>query len=201
MRRYETIVIIDPDLSSEVRDPLFERIKDLFAQMEGFFIALEEWGAKKLAYEIKKKHRGYYARFDFCGSGALINEVERLFQIDDRVLKYMTVLLDKTPDIEHIKEELAEAAETAKAAEVAKADEAAKAAEVAKADEAAKAAEAAKADEAAKAAKAAEAAKADEAAKAAAEMEAPSAEDIPESKPEIEADKSETDPAENAEEE
>ena len=174
MRRYETIVIVDPDLSSEVRDPLFERIKDLITEMEGFFIALEEWGAKKLAYEIKKKHRGYYARFDFCGSGALVNEVERVFQIDDRVLKYMTALLDKTPDIEHIKEELAEAAETAKAAEIAKAAEAA---------EAAKAAEAA------------------EAAKAAAEMETPSSEDIPESEPEIEADESETDPAENKEEE
>ncbi len=119
MRRYETIVIIDPDLSSEARDPLFKRLKDLITEMEGFFIALEEWGAKKLAYEIKKKQRGYYARFDFCGSGALVHELERIFQIDDRVLKYITVLLDKTPDIDHIKEELAEAAEAAEAAKTA----------------------------------------------------------------------------------
>lgn len=121
MRRYETIVIVDPDLASEERDAVFERLRELILQMDGFWIADEQWGVKKLAYEIKKKPRGYYARVDFCGSAGLVNEIERVFQIDDRVLKYMTVLLDKEPDIEQIKAEL----EAAKAAETASAPEAA----------------------------------------------------------------------------
>jgi len=107
MRRYETIFIIDPDLSEEGRAPLFERLKDLFPQHNGLLVTVDEWGAKKLAYEIKKKSRGYYVRLDYCGTGILVNEIERFFRIDDRVLKYMTVLLEKNVNVETVKEEIA----------------------------------------------------------------------------------------------
>jgi small subunit ribosomal protein S6 len=107
MRRYETIFIIDPDLSEEERSPLFERLKDLFPQHNGLLVLVDEWGTQKLAYEIKKKARGYYVRLDYCGTGTLVNEIERFFRIDDRVLKYMTVLLEKDVDIESVKEEMA----------------------------------------------------------------------------------------------
>jgi small subunit ribosomal protein S6 len=109
MRRYETIFIVDPDLSEEERSPLFERLKPLFPQLDGFLVMVDEWGTKKLAYEIKKKKRGYYVRLDYCGTGPLVSEIERFFRIDDRVLKYMTVLLEKDVDLENLKAELAEA--------------------------------------------------------------------------------------------
>jgi small subunit ribosomal protein S6 len=107
MRRYETIIITDPDLSPEQRDPVLQRVADVINQGDGYLALTDEWGNRKLAYEIKKKERGYYIRFDFCGSGAMVNEIERFFRIDDRVMKYMTVLLDKAADIEKIKEEIA----------------------------------------------------------------------------------------------
>ncbi len=109
MRRYETIFIADNDLSEEDRSPIFEKIKDLIQQYSGLMVMVDEWGGKKLAYEIKKKARGYYVRLDYCGSGVLVNEIERFFRIDDRILKYMTVLLDKDVDIEAVKEEIAAA--------------------------------------------------------------------------------------------
>ena len=109
MRRYETIIITDPDLSAEQREPVVQRVADVVSQGDGYLAFTDEWGARKLAYEIKKKDRGYYIRFDFCGTGAVVNEMERFFRIDDRVLKYMTVLLDKSVDIEKIKEEIAAA--------------------------------------------------------------------------------------------
>ena len=112
MRRYETIFIVDNDLSEEDRSPIFEKLKDLIHQHSGLLVMVDEWGSKKLAYEIKKKARGYYVRFDYCGSGILVNEIERFFRIDDRILKYMTVLLDKDVDIEAVKEEIAKAQET-----------------------------------------------------------------------------------------
>jgi len=112
MRRYETIFIADNDLSEEDRSPIFEKLKDLIQQHNGLLVMVEEWGSKKLAYEIKKKARGYYVRLDYCGSGVLVNEIERFFRIDDRILKYMTVLLDKDVDIEAVKEEIAKAEET-----------------------------------------------------------------------------------------
>ncbi len=112
MRRYETIFIIDNDLSEEERSPIFERLKDLVHQYNGLLVMVDEWGGKKLAYEIKKKARGYYVRLDYCGLGILVNEIERFFRIDDRILKYMTVLLDKDVDIETVKAEIARTEET-----------------------------------------------------------------------------------------
>jgi len=109
MRRYETIFIIDPDLSDEERTPLFTKLNELIPQQGGFLVKQDNWGAKSLAYEIKKKSRGYYVHLDYCGIGAVVDEIERFFRIDDRILKYMTVLLDKEVDIESIKEEMARA--------------------------------------------------------------------------------------------
>jgi small subunit ribosomal protein S6 len=116
MRRYETIVIINPDLSDDDRSSLLGRIRELIPQQEGVLIQEETWGTKKLAYEIKKKPRGYYVRFDYCGLGSLVDELERSFRIDDRVMKYLTVMLDSDADVERIQAEIA-AAQAAKSAE------------------------------------------------------------------------------------
>ena len=123
MRRYETFVIIDPDLSQDQREPLISKVEELITQMDGFLVLTDDWGERKLAYNIKKKGRGYYVRFDYCGLAPLVNEIERFFRIEDRALKYMTVLLSENPDLEKIKEEKT-AAETA-AAETAAAETAA----------------------------------------------------------------------------
>jgi len=119
MRRYETFVIIDPELSQDQREPLISRVEELISQMEGFLVLTDNWGEKKLAYNIKKKGRGYYVRFDYCGLAPLVNEIERFFRIDDRALKYMTVLLNGNADLEKIKAEKA-AKETAAAEAAAK---------------------------------------------------------------------------------
>lgn len=107
MRRYETIVIVDPDLGDDGRTSLFNRIKEIIPQQEGVLIDEDLWGARKLAYEIKKKQRGYYARYDYCGMGPVVDEIERFFRIDDRVLKYMTVQLAEEADADEILAEMA----------------------------------------------------------------------------------------------
>jgi len=106
MNRYETIFISDPDISEEIRKQLFKKTTDLIEKQNGFICLFDEWGNKKLAYQIKKKDRGHYVRIDYCGDGALVNEMERSFRIDDKVLKFMTILLDKDIDLELLKEEL-----------------------------------------------------------------------------------------------
>ena len=110
MRRYETIAIIAPDIGDEQREPVFDRIRELIPQQKGMLVKIDNWGTKKLAYEVKKKVRGFYTRIDFCGSGPLVDEIERFFRIDDRVLKFMTVQLDEQVDPEQIQEEIAKAA-------------------------------------------------------------------------------------------
>ncbi|MEN8243889.1 MAG: 30S ribosomal protein S6 [Thermodesulfobacteriota bacterium] len=148
MRRYETIAILDPDLSEDGRAPVFDRLTQLIPTQNGFLVKLDEWGARRLAYDIKKKSRGYYICIDLCGDGAVVNEMERFFRIDDRVLKYMTVVLDKDVDLEAIKAEIAEAEAEAKAK--AEADAQAKAEAEAKAKAEAEAAAAAATAEAEK---------------------------------------------------
>jgi small subunit ribosomal protein S6 len=115
MRRYETIVIVDPDLSEEGRGPVFDRVKDIIPQQGGTLVEIEDWGSKRLAYEIKKKPRGFYARLDYCGSGAVVDEMERFFRIDDRVMKYMTIVTAEDVDPEALLAEKAAAAAAAAA--------------------------------------------------------------------------------------
>lgn len=114
MRRYETIVIIDPDLGEEDRIGLLDRIKEIIPQQNGVFLQEDLWGIKKLAYDIKKKPRGYYARLDYCAMGPAVSELERFCRIDDRVMKYLTVQLAEDVDPEQIKAQIeAEQAGTA----------------------------------------------------------------------------------------
>jgi small subunit ribosomal protein S6 len=109
MRRYETIVIIDPDVSEDDRTSLFTRVKEIIPQQEGVLLFEDLWGPRKLAYAIKKKPRGFYARYDYCGMGPLVDELERSLRIDDRVFKYLTVQLDDDADVEKIQAEIAAA--------------------------------------------------------------------------------------------
>jgi small subunit ribosomal protein S6 len=123
MKRYETIFISDPDLSDEGRAPLFDRVKDLITQHDGFLVKMDTWGTRKLAYDIKRKTRGYYTLVDFCGAGDLVSELERFFRIDDRVLKFMSVMLAEKVDLDEIRREMAEAASKTTADEGPKASE------------------------------------------------------------------------------
>jgi small subunit ribosomal protein S6 len=109
MRRYETIVIVDPDVPEDERNSLYDKLKDVILQKNGSLIELEEWGIKRLAYEIRKKIRGYYFRLDYCGTGVVVDELERFFRINDRFLKFMTIMLADNADVEKIREEIAAA--------------------------------------------------------------------------------------------
>lgn len=123
MRRYETMVIVDPDLSGEKREPLFERMEETISQQGGALIVRDDWGPRKLAYEIKKRTRGHYVRFDYCGNGELVSELERFCRIDDRVMKYMTIQLADQADPEAIKAQMAQS-QTAEAASAEKSEDA-----------------------------------------------------------------------------
>ncbi len=102
MRRYETIVILDPDLSEENRTAFNDRVKEIIPKFEGVLLAEDVWGNRRLAYEINKKPRGFYIRYDYCGLGALVDELERSFRIDDRVMRYLTVVLEKNADVDSL---------------------------------------------------------------------------------------------------
>lgn len=106
MRRYETIVILHPSLSQEDRQPFLDTLTSLVPEPQGLLIKLDEWGQKRLSYEIKKQTRGFYVLLEYCGGGALVKELERNLRLDDRVLKFMTVCIDPDVNMEKVKAEI-----------------------------------------------------------------------------------------------
>ncbi|MGB9698845.1 MAG: 30S ribosomal protein S6 [Thermodesulfobacteriota bacterium] len=95
MRRYETIFITLPDLPEEDQAALQEKIRSLISARKGEIINLEDWGIKKLGYEIRKNKNGRYYFLDYRATPDLVREIERNFRLNDRVLKYLTVKVQR----------------------------------------------------------------------------------------------------------
>ncbi len=95
MRMYETIFIVKPDLGEEETKVLTAKVQEVITSMKGDFKRLEDWGARKLAYPIDKFTRGRYYFLRFDGDAPLIAELERRLRLDDKVLRYQSVKLEK----------------------------------------------------------------------------------------------------------
>ncbi|MFP4445246.1 MAG: 30S ribosomal protein S6 [Desulfosudaceae bacterium] len=111
MRHYETIFIADPDLPPDAQESLFDKARTLIDNNAGQLVNFDEWGNRRLAYEIRKKQRGHYVRLDYCGSGETVSQLEGSFRIDERVLKFMTIFLEDGADPEALKAAVAAAKE------------------------------------------------------------------------------------------
>ena len=109
MRRYETIFIVRPNVAEDEIEAISGRATGTIEGDGGTIIRINNWGLKKLAYLIKKEYQGYYVYIDYAGVPASVEEIERIFRIDDRILKYMTVKLADSCDPEAVKEQLANA--------------------------------------------------------------------------------------------
>ncbi|RJP87068.1 MAG: 30S ribosomal protein S6 [Desulfobacteraceae bacterium] len=99
MNHYETIFIVDPDTPGTDQDTIFEKVKTMIDR-DGKLLMFDDWGNRRLAYEIKKKKQGRYVRLDYCGNGTLVDELERTFRLDFRILKFMTILIARDVDPE-----------------------------------------------------------------------------------------------------
>ncbi len=93
MRNYEAIFILRPSLEEEKRVETVERFKGIIAA-DGEIEKVEEWGNRKLAYEIEKIRDGYYVLVNFKANPTLPKELERNFKISDDVIRYIIVNLE-----------------------------------------------------------------------------------------------------------
>ena len=123
MRRYETIFIVTPDCPEEDLKTVATKFQGLVTSMDWFVSSYEEQGKKRLAYNVKKKDKGYYVLMDYVGSSDLVSEIERTMRLDDRILKYLTVKLADKVDPESIKEQELEPQEAEEPAEADEAEE------------------------------------------------------------------------------
>ncbi len=98
MRKYETIFILQPDLGEEDVKSVTDKVQDVVASYQGAFHRLDDWGARKLAYPIRKFPRGRYFYLRFDGGAALVAELERRLRLDEKVLRYLSVNITDEPE-------------------------------------------------------------------------------------------------------
>ena len=95
-KRYETVFILTPVLSDDQAKEAAKKIKKTISDLGGKIVNEENWGLKKLAYPIQKKTTGFYHLIEFAGEGEeIVNNLEVVYKRDERVLRFLTVALDK----------------------------------------------------------------------------------------------------------
>ena len=95
MQQYETVIILTPLLSEEIAKEAIAKFKTILTEGGAEIIHEDNWGLRKLAYPIQKKSTGYYHLTEFKAPGELISKLEVEFKRDERVMRFLTVSLDK----------------------------------------------------------------------------------------------------------
>ncbi len=130
MRHYETLFILNPEISDEDTDAAVEKYTGILTEGGAFIGIVDKWGRRRLAYTVKKFNKGFYILLDYGALPEAVAEMERLFKIDEQVIRFLTVKQG-----EHYDMEAAKAALEAKAAKKAQAEsDAAQRAEAQKAE-------------------------------------------------------------------
>jgi small subunit ribosomal protein S6 len=94
-RLYETTFIINASLDDTQVDAVIGRVQDVIVKNGGTASALNKWGRKRLAYSINKKTNGFYVNIEFTAPPPLLASLERSFQLDEMILRFLTLQLDQ----------------------------------------------------------------------------------------------------------
>ena len=94
MNKYELALVVSAKVEDEVRDAVVEKAKGYITRYNGNVTEVEEWGKKKLAYEIQKMHEGFYYFITFESDSNCPNEVEQRVRIMENVIRYLCIRQD-----------------------------------------------------------------------------------------------------------
>jgi small subunit ribosomal protein S6 len=92
---YETTIIVNASLEDAQIDAVIGRVQDTIVKNGGTIDAVNRWGRKRLAYPIHKKTNGFYANLEFTAPATLLPVLERTYQLDELILRTLTIQLDK----------------------------------------------------------------------------------------------------------
>ena len=95
MQQYETVIILTPLLSEEVSKEAIAKFRTILTEGGAEIVHEDNWGLKKLAYPIEKKTTGFYHLIEFKAPGELISKLEIEYKRDERVMRFLTIKLDK----------------------------------------------------------------------------------------------------------
>lgn len=91
MSKYELAVVVNAQIDDEARTAVLDNCKALVEKFGGTITNVDDWGKKKLAYEIQKMNEGYYTFIRFDAEGSAIAEIEQRMRIMDNVIRYLCV--------------------------------------------------------------------------------------------------------------
>lgn len=94
MRHYEMMLILRDDLTEETVGAVIDRVQARITDGGGRVIQTDEWGKRPFAYEIDRRHYGYYTVLDFEATAATVAEIERQLKIADEVVRFKTLRPD-----------------------------------------------------------------------------------------------------------
>lgn len=94
MNRYETLFVANPSLTEEQLKGLVDKIKGVIEGGKGVVDNVDEWGKRRLAYEINHINEGYYFLFNFTAEPELPKELDRILRISDDVIRHLVIKLD-----------------------------------------------------------------------------------------------------------
>lgn len=94
MRRYELMVILDPDLEERTITPSLEQFLTVVRNAGGTVEKVDVWGRRRLAYEINKKHEGIYAVVDLTTDPDAVKELDRQLNLNESVLRTKVIRPD-----------------------------------------------------------------------------------------------------------
>jgi small subunit ribosomal protein S6 len=107
VREYEFTFVVQPEISEEGLDGLCQKFESTLERAGATRLFYEDWGRRRLAYEIQKFQKGHYMVLHFLDQGAAVPEMERTARLEDSVLRFLTVLADD--DVDDIEARKAEA--------------------------------------------------------------------------------------------
>lgn len=91
---YELTYIINSVISDDQVKDLVSRVSKFVEENDGELVEVDEWGTRRLAFPIQKKRNGYYVDMYFKAPGAIVPKLERALEIDDNILRYLTLRMD-----------------------------------------------------------------------------------------------------------
>jgi small subunit ribosomal protein S6 len=97
-REYETIYILRPDSTTDVIAQVNTKARTVIETNGGTILKVDNWGKRKLAYEVQKQLKGVYLFFSYLGSAGLVEELERNLRLTDSVIRYYSVKIAENVD-------------------------------------------------------------------------------------------------------
>jgi|UniRef100_A0A832LKL1 small subunit ribosomal protein S6 len=92
---YESAILINAALEDNQIENVLNRVREFITTNGGQIRDFENWGRKRLAYPVEKSKIGYYAIFRFDAPGSIVSKLERFYNLDEHILRYLTIKLSK----------------------------------------------------------------------------------------------------------